>query len=95
MAEGVVGANTKNKEVDWQMSVYRYMSGIYTEDISLVAHSDLERQYTDNYLRQISYRYASNGINNFTSHASVPLKKKVNKVTIFARNNIAVNGRTF
>ena len=46
-----VEGELKDVEIEWQVSIYRYMSGIYTEDIDFIAHSGLERQYTDNYLR--------------------------------------------
>jgi uncharacterized protein YjhX (UPF0386 family) len=50
------------------------MSGLYTEDIEIIMFSGMERRYNDKYLRGRSYRYASNGLNNYTSHAVVPVK---------------------
>jgi len=71
------------------------MSGLYTEDIELIMYSTIERHYDDDYLRQISYRYASNGPNNYTSHATVDVRNSVDRIEIHARNNIGVNGATF
>lgn len=41
IVRSVNGAAAVETEVDWKLSVYRYMSGIYTEDIDLVLHSGL------------------------------------------------------
>lgn len=57
--------------------IYRYYSVLMTEEIAMVLQSSLKTYYDDNYLRGMSYIYADNGRNNYTSHASFEIKGSV------------------
>ena len=61
----------------------------------MVLQSSLKTYYDDNYLRGMSYIYADNGRNNYTSHASFDIKGSVKAVDLYTRNVAKINGRTF
>ena len=76
-------------DVDWEVKIYRAMSIMYTEDIQLVLSTDqLETQYTDESLRAKSFmvEQPKDGGRNYTSHFTLGLKSRVNKVTVYVAN---------
>ena len=42
----------------------------------------------------MSFLYADNG-RNYTSHMSLDIKDKAESITIYVRNNLKINGKTF
>jgi len=73
-------------DFEWIMRIYRYFSNIATEKIEVVLFSGIEVHYDDEKLRSTSYKYTENGPNNQTSEKTLEVKRKVDKVKIYAKN---------
>ena len=66
-----------NPDIDWEVKIYRALSTMYTEDMSLIFHSDFETIYDDETLRAKSFMVTQplDGGRNYTSHLTLDVKR--------------------